>query len=130
MPRCKNIDCRKKFVAKHFLQKYCMDNEQCKSLEYERVNGKKINSVSDKEKARQKLYFEAKKQYILFKHLCEFPGCKKEGEEIHHKAGRIGSNLYDESTFMHVCGLHHLHIHANPKESYAKGWLISKTQTL
>lgn len=29
MPRCKNKNCKDKFVAKYFLQKYCMKKDEC-----------------------------------------------------------------------------------------------------
>lgn len=35
MPRCKNPNCRDKFKAKYFLQKHCMEKDECIRLEVE-----------------------------------------------------------------------------------------------
>lgn len=35
MPRCKNPNCKDKFIAKYFLQKHCMEKEECIKLEIE-----------------------------------------------------------------------------------------------
>lgn len=45
--------------------------------------------------------------------------------EIHHKKGR-GKYLLDTSTWMAVSSSGHLAIHANPKESYAKGYMLPR----
>ncbi len=43
--------------------------------------------------------------------------------EVHHREGRIGEKLLDESTWMAVCNDVHMWIHANPSAARAKGWL-------
>lgn len=44
--------------------------------------------------------------------------------DIHHKAGRLGKNYLDESTWMAVSREGHDFIHRNPKIARERGWLI------
>lgn len=44
--------------------------------------------------------------------------------DIHHKAGRTGSNYLDTSTWMAVSRAAHDWIHTHPKEARARGWLV------
>jgi hypothetical protein len=46
---------------------------------------------------------------------------------IHHKAGRSGNNLLDVNTWMLVCAGCHEYIHANPAESFEKGWMLKRS---
>lgn len=61
---------------------------------------------------------------------CEFrtedggPCRRKAQKRPHHKAGRRGANLHDDSKFMAVCWQHHNWIHDNPKEATDRGYLI------
>ncbi len=88
-----------------------------------------LNKESKTHRQRRLSYLK-KKQIWLEQH----PGCQFENElgvmcgktwgvTNHHKKGRIGNNLLDDSTFMTVCLLHHLRIHANPHESYERGYM-------
>lgn len=45
--------------------------------------------------------------------------------DIHHKKGR-GKYLLDTSTWMAVCRYGHEAIHADPKTSYEKGYMIQR----
>ncbi len=45
--RCKNPNCKKKFEAKVFLQKYCMETDECISLEYEYKRKKQWDAEKD-----------------------------------------------------------------------------------
>lgn len=44
-------------------------------------------------------------------------------QDIHHKAGRIGTNLLDTTTWMAVSRAQHDRIHANPKWAREIGFL-------
>lgn len=46
--------------------------------------------------------------------------------EIHHKRGRFGSRLCDEQYWMAVSQAGHDWIHKNPKEAYARGYMIPR----
>lgn len=62
-------------------------------------------------------------KYMKDNLICEFKGCKRLGNDLHHKAKR-GKNLCDETTFMSVCRNHHNWIHEHPIESKELGYLI------
>jgi hypothetical protein len=47
-------------------------------------------------------------------------------EDVHHKRGRRGGNLMNESTWMAVCRTAHRWIHDNPKAATERGWLESR----
>jgi len=119
MPRCKNIECRIKFVAKYFLQKYC--STECKDLADEPV--KEINKKSEKRKQQEEIYKPLRKAYLLGHPFCE--RCNEErATEIHHKNGREGERLNDFKFFMAVDRNCHDYIHEHPRESREKGYLI------
>lgn len=46
--------------------------------------------------------------------------------QIHHKAGRVGANLLNETTWLAVSAEGHAFIHANPAVAREKGWMISR----
>jgi hypothetical protein len=48
------------------------------------------------------------------------PAGRHRAEHVHHLAGRSNHN---PDNLLHVCHLAHQHIHANPAESYAAGWM-------
>jgi hypothetical protein len=54
---------------------------------------------------------------------CEIPGCPRKGEHFHHrKLRRFGDHSHENC--LHVCGVHHTWIHANPEASYTLGYLV------
>lgn len=120
MPRCKI--CRKKFIAKFFNQKACIG--ECNKEYIEQNPPKAINSRSENRLAEEKIYEKKKKVYMDNHKICEC-GCGRASNDLHHKAGRVGKLLYDENYFMAVNRFCHGWIHANPKESRKKGWLIT-----
>lgn len=52
-----------------------------------------------------------------------FVNCPR-ATEIHHRAGRIGPLLMDETKWMAVCRYAHRMIHDNPKIAKEKGYLL------
>ena len=84
---------------------------------------------------RRAKYAKARKEYVKqFRvksgtkagYLCE--ACQKvqwsHGVDLHHKAGRSGSNMYDPKTFMAVCRPCHMWIHEHPIEARERNWLV------
>jgi hypothetical protein len=45
-------------------------------------------------------------------------------QDIHHKAGRTGTNYLDENTWLAVCRENHERIHANPSWARSLGFLV------
>jgi hypothetical protein len=44
--------------------------------------------------------------------------------DVHHRAGRSGTNYLDESTWLAVCRAEHEFIHQHPSEARRRGWLV------
>jgi hypothetical protein len=70
--------------------------------------------------------------YVRSGGVCEAstPVCTGMGVHVHHKAGRTGPNPHDPAGLLHVCSSCHVHIHANPTESYDHGWLVKRLGAL
>lgn len=117
MPRCKSCD--NKFDVKYFLQKTC--SIQCEK-EHLNLNPKKqIKKVSDKRSEELNRYHKERSLFLVGK-LC--PVKSVPATEIHHTNGRTNKRLNDVNYWLPVSRLGHAWIHANPKESRLKGWLI------
>lgn len=60
--------------------------------------------------------------------LAEHPKCQKCGTrhstDVHHKAGRLGTNYLDTQTWAALCRRCHDDIHLNPRRARQDGWLI------
>ena len=70
---------------------------------------------------RLRAYYGMRNKFLFGHPFCQL--CTNFSTDLHHKRGRVGKNLLDESTFVAVCRRHHWMIHYNPKWSYAEGWL-------
>jgi len=90
------------------------------------------------ESPRHKAYRRAAKAFLENHPRCEAQWAFKEGawqfiyqcslirlraqaSEVHHKAGRAGSLLLDQSHWLAVCPQCHRRIHDHPKEAIARG---------
>jgi hypothetical protein len=75
-------------------------------------------------------YLPAKKAYLTKHKTClvRVRGiCRKWSKDVHHKAGRTGEALMDESTWLAVCRQCHDHLEANRAWAKAHGFLITRT---
>ena len=89
---------------------------------------KNIRKVSKKRVEENKEYLVVRNQYLIQNPICEYEGCKAKATELHHKNARNGARLNDNNYFMSICSEHHLCVHANPKESFKKGYLILRSK--
>lgn len=69
----------------------------------------KIKLVRNPE--RQQHYYKLRKEYLNAHPTCEYEGCTSPSQDIHHKTGRIGDNLF--KNFMAICRYHHNLIHGH-----------------
>jgi uncharacterized CHY-type Zn-finger protein len=85
---------------------------------------------STKRTHEEKIY-AGKRVIFMHQHsMCEanISGlCTHKSTDVHHKAGRIGSLLVDETQWMAVCRACHMWIETHPIEATEKGWRSSKT---
>lgn len=79
-----------------------------------------IKRVSDHQAERLKIYYRLRRKYLKEHPKCEV--CKvRKSQDIHHKRGRIGENLFEH--FLATCKVDHDFIHHNPKWAYEMGYL-------
>lgn len=75
---------------------------------------------------RQKEYLKVKKEYMKEHQNCEFEGCKKRANDLHHKRGRVGDLLTDKRYFLSLCRDHHNWVGLHPVESMERGYSESR----
>jgi hypothetical protein len=83
---------------------------------------KRINPVSDKLAEERKKYRPLRDKYMKNHPNCEFKGCTRSSQDLHHTQRR-GKNLCNVATFMAVCRIHHDWIEENPIEAGDMGYL-------
>lgn len=99
----------------------------------------KPRPTSPKRQRESREYSKKRKAFLASKRFCEgkrfvgvcsenFVGqaihsCFNRPQDVHHKAGRLGGNFLNESTWLPVCRTCHDWIHAHPKEARALGLL-------
>lgn len=86
-------------------------------------------SSNNKSKAKNYEYLIRRKEYLLIHPSCEakiVSNCSMEATEIHHKAGRLGSLLVDDTNFLAVCRNCHQFIELNPKIAKELGFSTNR----
>lgn len=97
-----------------------------------------LKRVSSKRAKENRKYTTQRKAFLIANPLCE--ACTYDrihrcminrsdmtgsrADQIHHKDGREGDLLLDESKWMAICGPHHDFIHQHPNEARKRGWLV------
>lgn len=92
--------------------------------------GKGLAKASKARKLIQAQYVRQRNAFLKKNCMCEacleFRMVRRDANDVHHKQGRTGNLLLDESKWMAVCRYCHDWIHDNPKEATARGWLIPR----
>ena len=90
----------------------------------------RIAPVSARRRARDAAYPAARRAvYERAGGVCEAQVagvCLGAGTQVHHIAGRGGPDPHRLDNLKLCCAPCHEHIHANPAESYAAGWMRSR----
>jgi len=55
--------------------------------------------------------------------------CARRGQQVHHIAGRTGSDPHRLDNLLLVCGHCHDYIHDRPGEAYVNGWMRRRNGT-
>ena len=84
---------------------------------------KSIKPISDKKSKELAIYRVNRDKFMDENPVCQYGNCKREANDLHHKAGR-GIELTNVDNFMAVCREHHTYIHLHPKESRSLRYLI------
>lgn len=127
--RVKPAECIKCYKFKK-AQKYAEKKREKEKREREAIKAgkkkkaKKIKQISDKQKKRLEEYEKARDEYMAAHEVCEVRGCYNLANDLHHKAGRVGSLLSDKKYFMAVCRGCHENIHEHPKEAEREGYIV------
>ena len=86
---------------------------------------KSIKPISDKREEELAIYRAVRDPYLTKNPVCEVEGCSNSTTNLHHKGGRVGARVYDESNVMACCSVcHPRRIHDNPKWARIKGYLV------
>jgi len=119
----KNVDGKK-------LCKQCSYTGVAKlSISKPTAKAKPIAPRSQKRSKEERLY-SAKRIIFLQEHpMCEahLPGiCTEHAQEVHHKKGRIGDDLLDETHWLALCHMCHDYIENNREFAMEKGFSIKR----
>jgi hypothetical protein len=88
-----------------------------------------LRSRSAKETARLRRYEKARATvYERSGGSCEArtPECRGVADQVHHRRGRDGDLVDDESLLLGVCWACHNYIHDHPSVSYLTGWMVKR----
>lgn len=87
---------------------------------------KNIAPVSQKKLTELAKYRPIRDKYLSENTECEVHGCENPSDNLHHKAGRVGSLLYNVDYFMACCGIcHPKRIHEDPAWAREQGYIIN-----
>ena len=80
---------------------------------------KPLSPRSSKQVKLDALYSILREQFLKRKPYCEahLPGCAVNATDVHHKKGRTGTLLLDDTEFLAVCRTCHGWIETHPKEA-------------
>ncbi len=99
---------------------------------------KHIRKVSKKLSSRLREYMKVRDAFLKAHWFCEWTLRERafnneittapipRATEIHHVRGRVGTLLTDTNYFMAVSAEGHRWIHANPKQSYERGYMLKR----
>lgn len=84
----------------------------------------KINQVSDKRKAANKIYSEERKKFLAGKMCAVFP--KEKATDVHHMKGRVGKLFLDKRYWLPVSRAGHRKIEENPNWAKEMGYSLNR----
>ena len=93
------------------------------------AKAKPIPPRSQKRTKEEKIYMAKRYIYLTEHPMCEahISGiCLKHASEIHHKAGKIGDDLIDETNFLAVCRECHNYIENNRSWAMTMGYSLKR----
>lgn len=81
-----------------------------------------LKPVSESNGLRRIRYRVLRDNYMAEHTVCEFRECGCPTNDLHHRAGRIGENMFRH--FMAVCRYHHEWIHSHTWEARQLGYIL------
>jgi len=103
-------------------QKFCKTcwSSQTKGKKSIKPTAKKpLSPRSSKQQKLEALYSILRTKYLQHHPYCEahLPGCQINASDIHHKKGRTGDLMLDDTEFLAVCRTCHGWIETHPEEA-------------
>lgn len=91
----------------------------CKECWYERKPPERIRPMSRTRQKAESEYSRKRTAFLALHEHCQarLSGCTGKATDIHHKAGRVGDNLLNLSTWIAVCRSCHQWIEEHPAEA-------------
>ena len=86
----------------------------------------RIKNISNKKLAELKEYRTVRDRYLKNNPVCEYPNCTSREVELHHRAGRSGRLLCDDTYFCSLCRAHHRLIEEQPSHAKELGISVSR----
>tara|TARA_R110000850_G_scaffold191133_1_gene317913 strand:+ start:40 stop:417 length:378 start_codon:yes stop_codon:yes gene_type:complete len=125
MPKtCNSDECNNPRFSNGFCRNHQNERTDDKWMNKSRIAIRKsIKPISDKKSKELAIYRVNRDKFMDENPICQYGNCKREVNDLHHKAGR-GIELTNVKNFMSVCREHHTYIHLHPKESRSLGYLI------
>jgi hypothetical protein len=93
------------------------------------TKAKPIAPRSQKRSKEEKLYSAKRVLFLLEFPMCQanIQGvCKGQATEVHHKKGRIGNDLLDETNWLALCHNCHEYVENNREFAMEKGYSIKR----
>lgn len=101
------IDCGSSKIENRELGLCATHNKERRDKENARPKVvKPVKKVSEKQADNLKEYSKLRKQFLEFKMICEFEGCKDRSTQIHH-CSKNAKNFLNTDTWLAVCATHH-----------------------
>ncbi len=91
---------------------------------------KPLPRVTPKRAKQNREYSVRRKAFLGVNRICcagpmlGWNNCSMRSDDVHHRAGRLGGNFLNESTWIAVCRSCHDYIHTHPKEARSLGLLV------
>lgn len=83
-----------------------------------------MRPISRKRAALVRVYAKRRAEFLEHNPWCL--RCGMAATEVHHRAGRIGGRLLDDTTWAAACHDCHLYITAHPAEAVERGWSLPR----
>lgn len=98
-------------------------------------NAGKVKIVTPPRKVSKKMakdkivYNEKKAKYLEIFPVCQAKGCSAPSTDLHHRQGRQGKKLTDETLFLALCYDHHVYYTEHSAEAIADGISLLRSVT-
>ena len=122
LKKCAGCSQLKHIWKSHGKEKYC---QQCW---YTIEKPKSISPVSKKRQVDMDEYSKKRLAFLSLHVQCQanLVNCEKKATDVHHKAGRVGDNYLNMSTWLAVCRTCHSYIETHPDEAKELGFSTSR----